>query len=152
MPKTSGGSSYSFIHIALLLLITLLARPALAYNDSYQLSGPDAPSREGYFTLSITPAPQQQLVLQQSQSATFDTIDAEFRWFGDFEQITLTGFTDGEYFFRLQPAADAAEAPSNVVKVTVNHYPRWQAYSLFFIGLALFIVLVASLLILRRRV
>lgn len=152
MPKLDGLS----IHIALLFLITLLARPAAAQSTpdtaqattEYQLSLSTERSREGYFVVSLDQAPQAQLTLQQSSGKNFATIDAEFVWFGDFTEMTLTGFSDGDYFFRLKPTA---EVTSNVVQLQVQHYPSWQAYGLFFTGLVLFSILVVTLIGLHLR-
>ncbi|WP_258240539.1 hypothetical protein [Pseudidiomarina homiensis] len=154
MPKLDGLS----IHIALLLLITLLARPAAAQqastaaetqpNTDYQLTLSTERSREGYFVVAIDQTPQTKMVLQQSASADFSAIAAEFDWFGDFTEMTLTGFSDGEYYFRLKPVAGVS---SNVVQLRVEHYSQWQAYSLFFIGLFLFSVLVITLITLHLR-
>lgn len=154
MPKLDGLS----IHIALLFLITLLARPAAAQQASeaatvqqtthYQLALSTERSREGYFVVSLDQAPQASMTLQQSSTADFATIDAKFEWFGDFTEMTLTGFGDGTYYFRLKPDAGVS---SNTVQLQVEHYPSWQAYSLFFVGLGLFIVLVVSIITLHVR-
>ena len=154
MPKLDGLS----IHIALLFLITLLARPAAAQSTpdtapakattEYQLSLSTERSREGYFVVSLDQPPQSQLTLQQSSKKNFATIDAEFVWFGDFTDMTLTGFSDGDYFFRLKPTAGAT---SNLVQLQVQHYPSWQAYGLFFTGLVLFSILVVTLIGLHMR-
>lgn len=154
MPKLDGFS----IHIALLFLITLLARPAAAQPASFaapeqqatkfELSLSTDRSREGYFVVSIDQAPQAQMVLQQSSEADFATVDAEFVWFGDFTEMTLTGFSDGDYYFRLKPTLGVS---SNTVALEVEHYPSWQAYSLFFTGLALFILLLFSIVTLHLR-
>lgn len=154
MPKLDGFS----IHIALLFLITLLARPAAAQSTpdteqaqtttEYQLFLSTERSREGYFVVSLDQPPQAQLTLQQSSDKNFNKIDAEFVWFGDFTDMTLTGFSDGDYFFRLEPTAGAT---SNVVQLQVQHYPSWQAYGLFFTGLVLFSILVVTLIGLHMR-
>lgn len=154
MPKLDGLS----IHIALLFIITLLARPTAAQTPSaeaqdpethhYQLTLSTERSREGYFVVAIDQAPQAAMVLQQSNSEDFAEITGQFAWFGDFTEMTLTGFEDGAYFFRLKPQAGIS---SNVVQLQVEHYPSWQAYSLFFTGLTLFSLLVLSIIILHRR-
>ncbi|CAB0150276.1 hypothetical protein PSI9734_00830 [Pseudidiomarina piscicola] len=140
---------YGFItHIALLFLITLLARPVSAQDTTthFTLTAPES-SREGYFVVSLDQAPQPGMVLQQSSNPNFSVITAEFVWFGDFEKMTLTGFSNGDYYFRIAPSAEVA---SNSVAVKVRHYPAWQAYTLFFIGLALFSLLVVTIIVLHR--
>lgn len=154
MPKLDGFC----IHIALLFLITLLARPAAAQQApnadtaqqpiDYELTVSTERSREGYFVVAIDQAPQGQLLVQQSRQEDFSSIEAEFAWFGDFTEMTLTGFSDGVYYFRLKPSAQVA---SNVAQITVEHYPSWQAYSLFFIGLVLFTLLVVCIITLHLR-
>ncbi|MDN7138483.1 hypothetical protein J6J34_09705 [Pseudidiomarina sp. 1ASP75-14] len=145
MPNRYGFISY----IALFLLFTLLARPVAAQDTMTQftLSAPEQ-SREGYFVLALDQAPLRGMVVQQSSQADFIKIDAEFVWFGDFEKMTLTGFSDGNFYFRLKPAENVQ---SNVVGVTVTHYPSWQAYTLFFTGLGLFILLVITIITLHLR-
>lgn len=141
---------YGFIsQIALLFFITLLARPAAAQDTKthFTLSAQET-SREGYFVVALDQAPNAGMIVQQSSLEDFSEISTEFAWFGDFEKMTLTGFSDGDYYFRLKPSA---EISSNVIAVRVNHYPGWQAYSLFFIGLALFTVLVIMIITLHRR-
>lgn len=145
MPKNYGFG----IHIALLFLITLLARPAAAQSvTDYKLSLSTEQSREGYFVVALDQQPQTKLILQQSSEPNFSTIDAEFAWFGDFSQMTLTGFGNGEYFFRLKPTDHVT---SNLVHIEVQHYPAWQAYGLFFTGLILFSLLVITLVTLHLR-
>ncbi|MFC0445132.1 hypothetical protein ACFOD1_09135 [Pseudidiomarina halophila] len=145
MPKRYGFIS----QIALLFLITLLARPAGAQDSKthFTLSAQET-SREGYFVVELDQVPQPGMIVQQSTVRDFSEISTEFAWFGDFEKMTLTGFSDGDYYFRLKPSA---EISSNVISVKVKHYPRWQAYSLFFTGLALFTLLVVMIVTLHRR-
>lgn len=147
-------------YTALVLLLTLAARPSLAYSvayptaqsgeqlkppSEYVLGGPDTTVREGYFILSLDNPPTGDLTIQQSADADFSAITTEFNWFGDFSATTLSGFADGTYYFRVNTAAGS----SNVIKVEVLHYPLWQAFSLFFAGLLLFLILV--LLIVRMH-
>lgn len=143
------------IHISLLLLITLFARPASAFSPStaeppYALSAPEL-SREGYFVLSAQAQPSaatQLLWVDYATSAQFSHISRSYPWLGqgvqDFQQITLTGFTSGDHYFRLRNAA--GDVLSNVVHVRVDHYPLWQALGLFFAGLTVFIVLVVLII------
>ncbi|RUO70119.1 hypothetical protein [Pseudidiomarina salinarum] len=147
-------------YTALFLFLTLTARPSLAYSpayspaqseaqikppDEYILGGPDTTVREGYFILSLDNPPTSDLTIQQSADADFSSITTEFNWFGDFSATTLSGFADGTYYFRVNTAAGT----SNVIEVEVLHYPLWQAFSLFFAGLLLFLIVV--LLIVRMH-
>ncbi|RUO62102.1 hypothetical protein [Pseudidiomarina insulisalsae] len=148
MPKNYGF----IIHIALLFFITLLARPASAQDvtdaTTYQLTLSSELSREGYFVVTLDQLPQKGLRIQQSSDVDFAVIDSEFAWFGDFEKMTLTGFSDGDYYFRIKPDG---RLQSNVATIQVAHYPGWQAYSLFFIGLGLFVLLVTLIISLHLR-
>ena len=143
------------IHISLLLLITLFARPAFALSPStaelpYALSAPEL-SREGYFVLTAqvqSSAAEQSLWVDYAGSAQFAHVSRSYPWLGrgvaDFQQITLTGFTSGDHYFRLRNAA--GDVLSNVVHVRVDHYPLWQALGLFFAGLTVFMVLVVLII------
>lgn len=174
------------INIALLLLITLLARPASAYVLSSQttpsnlangklpeLSAP-ASSREGYFVLSLSESPSQRLIVEYSTDEEFREIDRTYPWFGDFQRMTLTGFGDGNHYFRIrsvadesgdlspqnsqlnnQPSIEPSFEPSNhvsnVVRVQVDHYALEQALTLFALGGLLFAILVVIILHQHRR-
>ncbi|WP_417664987.1 hypothetical protein [Pseudidiomarina sp.] len=136
------------VYIALFLLITLNARPASAYVLSAQgelpvLSAPSE-SREGYFVLKLSDAPRQALWVEYSTDPKFTKVVRTYPWFGDFDRMTLSGFSNGEHFFRLRsdshPQANSTQL-SNVVKVRVDHYPLWQAIGLFSVGLVVFIFL-----------
>ncbi|WP_417664660.1 hypothetical protein [Pseudidiomarina donghaiensis] len=143
------------IHISLLLLITLFARPAFALSPStaelpYALSAPEL-SREGYFVLTAqvqSSTAEQSLWVDYAGSAQFAHVSRSYPWLGqgvaDFQQITLTGFTSGDHYFRLRNAA--GDVLSNVVHVRVDHYPLWQALGLFFAGLTVFMVLVVLII------
>lgn len=136
------------VYIALFLFITLNARPASAYVLSAQgdlptLSAPSQ-SREGYFVLTLSESPSQALWVEYSTDPEFTQVLRTYPWFGDFDRLTLSGFSNGEHFFRLrgdsQPQANQTQL-SNVVKVRVDHYPLWQAIGLFLVGLIVFLVL-----------
>lgn len=139
MPHRAWTVSY----ITLLLFITLIARPTSAYPSSAPQAFPElsAPSqsREGYFVLSLSQQPSEPLWLEYSTQANFSQVSRTYPWFGDFERMTLSGFADGEHYFRVRNKS--AAAISNVVQVRVDHYPLWQALSLFFIGLVMFLLL-----------
>jgi len=155
------------IHIALLLLITLLARPASAYvlspnvvqsNTAVpQLSAP-AQSREGYFVLRLSEAPTQNLMVEYSTDESFQKVERRYPWFGDFQSMTLTGFGDGNHYFRLITGSNETAAGSeqhtqlsNVVLVQVDHYSLTHALILFGFGGVLFVILVVIILQQHRR-
>lgn len=170
------------INIALLLLITLLARPASAYVLSSQtnpsnlansslpeLSAPES-SREGYFVLSLPESPSQGFIVEYSTDEDFREIERTYPWFGDFQRMTLTGFDDGNHYFRIRALADesgglslknsqpsiqssiqSSNQVSNVVRVQVDHYALEQALTLFALGGLLFAILVVIILHQHRR-
>ncbi|OZB03029.1 MAG: hypothetical protein B7X54_10360 [Idiomarina sp. 34-48-12] len=174
------------INIALLLLITLLARPASAYVLSSQtntsnlansslpkLSAPSK-SREGYFVLSLSASPTQNLIVEYSADESFREIERMYPWFGDFQRMTLTGFGDGNHYFRIrsvadesgnlspqnsqlnnqpsiEPSIEPSNHVSNVVRVQVDHYALEQAFTLFALGGLLFVILVVIILYQHRR-
>lgn len=138
--------------VTLLSLCLLLLMPRLVYAQSLTLSGPDNTVREGYFTVSVNSSgsePLNNLVIESSQTADFNDSVVSFPALGDFKQLSLTGFSNGNYYLRAR--ADNLATPSNVIRVEVSHYPLWQALGLFFIGLLLFTLLVVVLLTLHRR-
>lgn len=155
------------IYIALLLLITLLARPASAYALSPQavqtntalpqLSAP-AYSREGYFVLHLSAAPTQNLTVEYATDESFQKVERRYPWFGDFQSMTLTGFGDGNHYFRLTTGGNETAVGSeqhtqlsNVVRVQVDHYSLTQALILFGFGGVLFVILVVIILQQHRR-
>ena len=58
--------------------------------------------------------------------------------------ITITGLGDGSYYFRLR---DSEGGYSNTVKVDVAHHSLTRAFSFFLLGLVLFALLSASIVI-----
>ena len=144
------GRARFISYITLLLLITLLARPTSAYAkpETFELSAPSQ-SREGYFVLSLSRSPQQPLWLDYSAQADFSKITRSYPWFGDFTQITLSGFANGEHYFRVRNQQHAVV--SNVISVKVDHYPLWQALSLFVAGLLLFILIAGVIVFYHQR-
>ncbi|MCC5880762.1 MAG: hypothetical protein JJU03_12795 [Idiomarina sp.] len=116
-------------------------------NHTITLTGTER-SSEGYFQLQVEGLnDQQQFVIEQSSSADFYTIEARFPPLGSFRQISLSGFDDGTYFFRARvEQGDNAVSYSTTHQVSVQHYPLWQALSLFGVGLGLFVALLTTLL------
>lgn len=103
-------------------------------------------SSEGYFVLSWESDTQLPLTLQQSQSAAFD--DVRITNLPADGSITITGLRDGNYFYRVL-AADQEQ--SNIIQVQVEHHTLARAFSFFSLGLVLFIVLLVTILIGRKR-
>src|SRR5690606_37272979 len=99
-------------------------------SSDIKLIGPSTHSREGYFNLTISASENgsQRFVVERSGDETFASV-IEYPLLGDARTITLSGFADGDYFFRAQVRnGDAAKQNySNAIKVTVQHYPIWQA-------------------------
>ena len=138
--------------VTLLSLCLLLLLPRLVSAQSLNLAGPDTTVREGYFTVSVVSDGNnslENLVIESATTPDFESM-TRFPALGDFKQLSLTGFSNGTYYLRAR--ADNIGSPSNVIQVKVNHYPLWQALSLFFTGLLLFTLLVVVLLMRHRRV
>lgn len=145
--ETTRSGVKCIIKMLSLCVAALCAMPLSA--QQLMLDGPDSPSREGYFTVSISTPGQPEMSLQNlrvetSLSKNFATVEQTFPALGDFKQLSLTGFSDGTYFLRAR--ADNIAEPSAPIKVVVDHYPLWQALSLFGCGLVLFVLLVTVLL------
>lgn len=132
---------------------------------SVALSAPER-VREGNFQLSVEQRSAgsdagnhepKSWVIEQSNRADFESVVASYAPVGSFQQLSLSGFDDGDYFFRArlraaEPAAHSTEQTfSNVVKVEVRHYPLWQALSVFSVGAALFFILCLTLWRLQRQ-
>lgn len=131
----------------------LLLSPQLTFAQSLSLSGPKETVREGYFTVSITvngAVEPKNLAVVSSTDKNFQKGVQRFPALGDFKQLSLTGFSDGTYYLRA--TADNIGQPSEIITVTVDHYPLWQALGLFLVGLLLFVTLVTVLLRSHRRV
>ncbi|WP_417656809.1 hypothetical protein [Pseudidiomarina aestuarii] len=129
-------------------LVAVIFTATQAAAQDYQLSGPDGSVRAGYFVVEASlresaeePVSLSELQLQQATSTDFNN-PKRYRFFGDFSELTATGVPSGHYFLRL--VDEQGQSHSNVIEVTVDHYPLWQALSLFGIGLLLFVTLVAT--------
>lgn len=123
--------------------------------DTYELSGPDRVVREGYFQLdmqlsvAVTEATDHaRFVVEMSDAEDFSAIAATFTPLGSFTRLSLSGFDDGVYYFRLRSGSatqtdTTGEVLSNVVRVEVRHYPLSRALALFVAGAVLFSILLA---------
>lgn len=130
-----------------------------AYAATYELSGPDRVVREGYFQLdmqlnvqlsvAVTEATDHaRFVVEMSDAEDFSAIAATFTPLGSFTRLSLSGFDDGVYYFRLRSGSatqtdTTGEVLSNVVRVEVRHYPLSRALALFVAGAVLFSILLA---------
>ena len=133
------------------LLVLLPAVTAGPQAHGLPALASDTPlSREGYFVLRWEPAPPEQeadtsLFLQQSQTPDFGNVQQwEVR---GLTQATKSGLADGRYYFRLQDG----ESTGPATMVEVRHHALSRALQFFFGGMAVFVVLLASLYLGHRR-
>lgn len=142
------------VQIILLFLITLHARPPAAHEapPSVRAELPlliaPATSREGYFTLQLQSLPTVPLVVEYSTDPQFTQVTAQYPWFADFSQMTLSGFANGQHYFRLVQAGVDGSVPDQVgpvVMVRVQHYPLHLAIGLLCFGGAMFGLLVVMI-------
>jgi len=154
-PTTKRFIIELFFSITLLaLLLSLMqAGPASANSKASLLAEPNAleltsveMSKEGYFVLrsNTAPAATTWQLERWSAAPTATQLNnqqplALYPWPANTQQLTLSGFANGTYYFRLRASNNNY---SNVVKVQVDHYPLWQALSLFSLGLGLFVIVV----------
>jgi hypothetical protein len=111
-----------------------------------QLSSDSQISTEGYFVLSWQSDIDLPLTLEQSSTENFS--DIKTISLPSEGSLTLTGFEDGSYFFRINSSAES----SNTVSITVTHHDLSRAFSFFFLGLLLFVILLVSIFIGRNKV
>ena len=99
-------------------------------------------SSEGYFVLSWTsePGSETPVVLQQSTTRNFSS-PFEYTLAAN-GSITLTGFEDGRYYFRARQEGSPFSEP---LVVEVAHHSLQRAFGFFMVGLALFIILVMTI-------
>lgn len=129
-----------------------LVTPAYA-AEGVSLTGPQH-SREGYFQLQVSNLPTgQRFIIEQSANEQFSHIDATYSPVGSFQQLSLSGFDNGSYFFRarilqneVSQPIDSAAIYSNTHQISIQHYSLWQALGLFALGAVLFIILITVLL------
>ncbi|RUO44403.1 hypothetical protein CWE15_04305 [Aliidiomarina taiwanensis] len=139
---TQAGTWKVLLMCSLLFYAATCSGVASAASE-LKLEGPLEPVAEGYFQLHINePQHPPDVVIEQSSTPSFQSITARYSPMGDFQQISLSGFASGDYYFR----ARSQEMLSNTVHVVVAHHSLQQAFTLFFIGAALFAVLVLCIL------
>ena len=125
------------MNMATLLLLIVFNGPAC----SAQLNVDQKIATAGYFTLNWTVADKDSALLQQSSDPDF-TQFSEIPVTGS-SQISLSGFEDGIYYYRL---ANVDGVFSNTVTVAVEHHSFAKAMQFFAMGSLLFIVLICFLL------
>ncbi len=109
----------------------------------------DQVSNAGYFTLRYNDLTAiKKPFLQVSRTATFEQISHSYPIAGT-EQISLSGYKNGQYYFRVfDPNSNVA---SDSARVTVEHHSLRFATLLFSVGLALFLFLVGLIFYFSRR-
>ena len=109
------------------------------------LSSDTDTSTEGYFVLSWQSDTASPLYLQQALTENFT--DVKTFLLTATGSITLTGLTDGEYFYRI----DSGPEQSNVISIVVAHHSLGKAFTFFFLGLALFSILLVTILLGHKK-
>ncbi|MAD52728.1 MULTISPECIES: hypothetical protein [unclassified Idiomarina] len=136
----------------LALLFILISCSAMAQSeDTVVLSGPTEEVRAGYFVVElqqISPA-LRPLSLQVSDTNSFTNVLQTVPIMGDFNQVTLTGFESGDYYIRAVHQQRVVSQAA--IKVTVEHYPIWQALTLFVLGALLFLLLLLTLIMGHKK-
>lgn len=157
MTKSRKSFNYCYI-LFLFCFIGSLPTATLANEPGNQLTieGPVSVIKEGYFNVSVSAKSElkkfDELVIEVATNESFTENQKQFPALGDFSSISLTGFSDGNYYLRAKAKTPGNQViDSNVIQVTVKHYPLWQALTLFFIGLIMFVAVVISLLLLHRK-
>lgn len=158
--KNCFNYRYTLLVLCFLLILPITALASSLNQSSLNpsslnLRGPSSVVKEGYFTVSVDPTDVTELnriTIEVASNLDFTEDTREFPALGHFNDISLTGFSDGKYYLRARVEnASGQSFVSNTIEVTVKHYPLWQALSLFFVGLIIFITLVATLLLLHRQ-
>ncbi|WMS86881.1 hypothetical protein [Pleionea litopenaei] len=128
----------------LVVLASLVSRVTVAEDV---LTPASQSSSEGYYTLRWEHSSSNFQRLEVSSDATFQTISVEYPVSG-MKGISLTGYQDGTYFFRL---IDDQQQASNSATVVVKHRSLSLAIILFALGFSLFVVLIGVLIFSSRR-
>lgn len=116
----------------------------------FKLTAP-ANSREGYFQLLISGVPDEAgFIVEQAADESFTQVMNSYTPVGSFQQLSVSGFDDGVYYFRARLNGSENEY-SNIVQVSVSHYSLWQALGLFTLGTVLLLSLLLTLFILHAR-
>ncbi|RTE86933.1 MULTISPECIES: hypothetical protein [Gammaproteobacteria] len=123
----------------------------VAHATSITLTGPSGTVSEGYFQLEYQlesvnseGSSVNTIVFERAASESFDVVEDRYPPLGSFSQVTLSGFSNGTYYFRARDTQSGET--SNIVSVTVQHYPLSRALTLFGLGALIFIALVVFIL------
>jgi len=103
-------------------------------------------STEGYFVISWASEAgvDTPVVLQQSPSENFGTtLSREFN-LPAYGSVTITGLTDGAYYFRVTHAGQSSF--SDLLVVEVAHHSLSRALTFFSVGLVLFLILLGTII------
>lgn len=108
--------------------------------DTVSLSPQEQTVSAGYFTLRYNDLSSiSNPMLQVAQNPSFDPLLRAYP-IGGTEQISLSGFSNGDYYFRVHEPS--SKQFSRAAKVKVEHHSLELASSLFSTGLMLFLFLV----------
>lgn len=105
-------------------------------------------SAEGYFVISLTSDAPEGATATLEQSMADDFSDSHDYILPANGQITITGLPNGQYYFR---ASLAGSAYSETVMVEVMHHSMQRAVGFFLVGLALFLILIVTIVRGNRR-
>lgn len=126
----------------LLWLILMATNTSVWAAENLSLSASTSISNEGYFVLDWqTDSPVEGLTLEQANNQSFD--NPLERDLAGASAATITGLDNGTYYFRL---TDTNSPLSNTVSVTVEHHSLVRAGGFFLLGLALFSILIVTIL------
>ena len=125
--------------------------PAAAESRFTAPSNPLSTNNEGVITLAWeSPAaePGSRFELQQSATGEFPEATVKQRYLGPDTASVLTGFSAGDYHFRVRAIGkdDSAGAWSEPVSVEISYMPVQQVVLLLGAGVTIFIATVATLL------
>lgn len=142
---------YTFL-VSTGLLLASVNEVTASDTSEIILTGPERTVSEGYFQLEFqlaAPRDTQNVIIERSTSEAFQSIEASYPPLGSFQTITLSGFDDGTYYFRAINTDTGLV--SNVVAVSVQHYPLSRALVLFGAGAIIFMLLVTFILKAHRK-
>jgi hypothetical protein len=126
-----------------LLLLALLASGAA--SGAPGLRADTELSREGYFVLSWEGGAGETWLQQAEDPAFAAASSVRVEGAGS---LTLTGFRDGLYHFRV---GSERQDWSETVSIEVSHHGMGRAWAFFSLGLVLFLALCAAILLGNRR-
>ncbi|WP_444993919.1 hypothetical protein [Aliikangiella sp. IMCC44359] len=132
------------IQVPFFAISLLIIDNCIAYNDNIiVLSPPQQTSKEGFFSLRWNNMnSKDNLSLQLSLDKHFSPILKSYKLSSQ-NQIALSGFNEGRYYFRLTDGFE--HQISNSVTVDVKHRTLSSAINLFLLGAILFLILLFAL-------